>query len=135
MTENDNNLVLGDSNGGNFLLYQGDDDQIRIDVRLEDETVWLTQRFLGELYGKSVKTINEHIQNIYSEGELAPEATIRKFRIVQTEGSRQVERLVDHYSLEATLAVGYTCSKQSRYSVPQVGNRNTWRISSKGICS
>jgi len=62
---------------------------------------------MGELYQVSVKTVNEHLVNIYNEGELAPQATIRKFRIVQTEGARRVSRMVDHYNLDAILAVGY----------------------------
>jgi len=67
----------------------------------------LSQKLLAELYGVSVPTINEHIANIYDEEELLSEATIRKFRIVQTEGSRQVGRLIDHYNLEMIIAVGF----------------------------
>ncbi|WP_026368897.1 virulence RhuM family protein [Aminiphilus circumscriptus] len=90
---------------GQLLIYQ--DGSLRVQVRLDGETVWLTQRLMAELYQVSVKTINEHLLNIYEEGELEPEATVRKFRRVQTEGSRQVSRVVDHYNLEAILAVGY----------------------------
>ena len=90
---------------GRFLLYR--EGETQISVRIEGNTVWLTQRLLAELYNVSVKTINEHLINIYDEGELLPEATIRKFRIVQMEGNRQVSRLVEHYSLETILAVGY----------------------------
>lgn len=91
---------------GEFLLYQTEDGQTRIDVRVADETVWLYQRHIAQLFEVSVKTANEHLVNIYSERELDPTATIRKFRIVQTEGSRQVSREVDHYNLDAVLAVG-----------------------------
>jgi hypothetical protein len=90
-----------------FLLYQTEGGETRVQVRLFEGTVWLTQRLISELYLKSIKTINEHIKNIYEEGELDPEATIRKFRIVQFEGDRQVERLVDFYNLDMILAVGY----------------------------
>jgi hypothetical protein len=90
---------------GRIILYS--EGQTNINVRLEGETVWLTQRSLSELYQVSVPTINEHLTNIYDEGELSAEATIRKFRIVQVEGNRNVSRLVDHYSLEVILAVGY----------------------------
>jgi hypothetical protein len=76
-------------------------------VRLENETVWLSQRLLAELFQKDVRTINEHIKNIYDEYELLPESTIRKFRIVQTEGNRQVSRTVDFYNLNVIIAVGY----------------------------
>ena len=78
-----------------ILLYQAGDGKQRIEVRLENETVWLSQRLLAELFHKDVRTINAHIKNIYVEGELLPEATIRKFRIVQNEGNRQVSRIVD----------------------------------------
>ncbi|HZF08433.1 MAG TPA: virulence RhuM family protein [Thermoanaerobaculia bacterium] len=90
-----------------IVFYQGEDGRSRLQVRLDGGTVWLTQRLLAELYQKDVRTINEHLQNIFEEGELDPEPTIRKFRIVRTEGEREVSRLVDHYNLEAILAVGY----------------------------
>ena len=90
-----------------ILLYQTGDGRQRIEVRLENETVWLSQRLLAELFHKDVRTINEHIKNIYGEGELLPEATIRKFRIVQTEGKRRVSRTVDFYDLDVIIAVGY----------------------------
>ncbi len=81
-----------------ILFYQTEDGRNRIEVRLDENTVWLSQRLLAELFQKDVRTINEHVQNIYEEGEFAPEATIRKFRIVQTEGKREVERAVDFYN-------------------------------------
>lgn len=90
-----------------ILLYQTEDGRQRIEVRLENETVWLSQRLLAELFQKDVRTINEHIKNIYDECELLPESTIRKFRIVQTEGNRQVSRTVDFYNLNVIIAVGY----------------------------
>ena len=83
-----------------ILIYQTEDGRIRIDVRLENETVWLSQKLLAELFQKDVRTINEYIKNIYSEGDLEPEATIRKFRIVRMEGRRQVARQVDFYNLD-----------------------------------
>ncbi len=92
---------------GQFLIYQAEDGSIKVDVRLEDETVWLTQKLMSELFQKDVRTISEHISNVYDEGELEPEATIRKFRIVQTEGSREVTRIVDFYNLDMILSVGY----------------------------
>lgn len=90
-----------------LVFYQTEDGKSRIQVQLQDGTVWLSQRLLAELYQVSVRTISEHIINIYSDHELIPQATIRKFRTVQTEGSRQVERLMDFYSLEMILAIGY----------------------------
>jgi hypothetical protein len=90
-----------------IIFYQTEDGQSKIQVRLLDGTVWLSQRLLAELYQVSTRTISEHIINIYSDHELLPEATIRKFRLVQTEGIRQVERLVDFYNLDMILAIGY----------------------------
>ncbi len=90
---------------GQLPIYQ--DGGLKLQVRLDGQTVWLTQRLLAELFQVSVKTANEHLVNIYDEGELAREATVRSFRIVQREGSRDVARQVEHYSLDAILAVGY----------------------------
>ena len=92
---------------GEFLLYTTEDGAAKLEVRLVDETVWLTQKQMSELFGKDVRTISEHIRNIYYEQELAPDPTIRNFRIVQTEGQRQVERDVAHYNLDVIISVGY----------------------------
>ncbi len=90
-----------------FILYQTDDDRIRIETRMQDETVWLTQKQMAELFQKDIRTINEHLKNIYAEGELVSESTIRKFRIVRLEGTREVARSIDHYNLDAIISVGY----------------------------
>jgi hypothetical protein len=90
-----------------LILYTTPDHQTRIEVRLEGETVWLSQRQMAQLFQKSVKTVNEHIGNIYDEGELAPGPTIRKSRIVQTEGEREVSREVELYNLDVIISVGY----------------------------
>ncbi len=90
---------------GQLLIYH--DGALNVQVRIDGQTVWLTQRGMAELYQVTTKTINEHLVNIYIEYELNPAATIRKFRIVQTEGERQVSRIVEHYNLDAILAVGY----------------------------
>ncbi len=92
---------------GELLVYQGKGTDSPIQVRLEGDSVWLTQKLMAQLYGISVPTINEHISNIYEEEELRPEATIRKFRIVQPEGDRQIKRLVDFYNLQMIIAVGF----------------------------
>ena len=94
-------------NQTSFLMYQTEDGETKINVRIEDETVWMTQKVIAELFQKGVPTINEHIKNIYIEGELVEEATLRKNRIVQVEGSRKIERVVAHYNLEMILAIGY----------------------------
>lgn len=99
---------MADSPSSSEIVFpQGEAGRSRIQVRLDGGTVWLTQRLLSELFQKDVRTINEHLQNIFEEGEADPTATIRKFRIVQTEGNREVARLVDHYNLDVILAVGY----------------------------
>ncbi len=90
-----------------LVLYTTADGSIRLQLRVDEQMLWLTQRQIAELFQKSVPTINEHLQNIYSEQALPPAATLRKFRIVQAEGSRRVERLLDHYSLDVVIAVGY----------------------------
>ncbi|PTU69710.1 hydroxyacid dehydrogenase [Chromobacterium haemolyticum] len=92
---------------GEFVMFSSADGQVRIECRFESETLWLSQATMAELYGKDVRTINEHLQNVFKEAELDPAATIRKFRIVRQEGARQVSREIDHYSLSAILAVGY----------------------------
>lgn len=74
-----------------IIIYQNQEGNIKIDVRLEEETVWLTQAQLCELFQKSKATISEHIKNVFTEGELNTESTVRKFRTVQIEGSRSVE--------------------------------------------
>ena len=90
-----------------ILLYQAEDGRTRIECRLEDETIWLTQAQIAELFQVTVPTVNEHLKGIWDEGELASGATIRSFRIVRTEGRREAARDIEHYRLEAILAVGY----------------------------
>ncbi len=84
----------------------------RVELRYEDENVWLTQRMMAELYGVDVRTINEHIQKIYDDNELSEGTTIRNFRIVQTEGNREVSRDVKHYSLQMIISVGFKVNNE-----------------------
>ncbi len=93
--------------GGEILLYQTPDGQTRLECRFSEKTIWLTQRLMADIYQIGVNTVTYHIQAIYADGELIPAATVRQYRIVQTEGTRRVERIVDHYNLEMILAVGY----------------------------
>lgn len=92
---------------GEILFYQTDDGGTRIDVRLHDETLWLTQMQMAELFQKDKRTISEHIANVYDEGELAQEATVRNFRSVQKEGNREVERDLASYNLDVIISIGY----------------------------
>jgi hypothetical protein len=94
-------------NNSEILIYQNSEGSIKIDVRLEDESVWLTQAQLCELFQKSKATISEHIKNVFEEGELDQNSTVRNFRTVQTEGNRQVERAIDFYNLDVIISVGY----------------------------
>ncbi len=97
---------------GEFVLFTSADGQTRVECRFESDTLWLSQASMAELYDKDVRTINEHLINIYNEGELVQNATIRKFRIVRLEGTRQVSREIDHYNLDAILSVGYRVRSQ-----------------------
>ena len=90
-----------------IILYSTPQGEIKIEVFLQDETVWLTQRAMGELFGVSKKTISEHLGNIYKSNELQREATVRKIRTVQNEGEREVARTLDFYNLDAIISVGY----------------------------
>ncbi len=88
-------------------IYQTEDGKSQIAIALEHDTLWLSQAQLAELFDKDVRTINEHIQNIFKTGELNKQATVRKFRIVRQEGGRQVKREIDHYNLDMAISVGY----------------------------
>ena len=90
-----------------IIFYQSEDGQTRIQCRFENETLWLTQLLIAELFQVTVPTVNEHLKGIFEDGELEAEATIRKFRIVRVEGNREVSRELEHYNLAAILAVGY----------------------------
>lgn len=94
-------------NSNSFLLYTTPNGDVRVDVFLEDETIWLTQKSMGELFGVVKSTISEHLSNIYETGELEKEATVRKIRTVQLEGDREVKRSVEFYNLDAIISVGY----------------------------
>lgn len=96
-----------DAPKGEILLYQTEDGTTRIDVRLQDETLWLTQMQMAELFQKDKRTISEHIANVYDEGELSKEVTVRNFRTVQKEGNREVERDLASYNLDVVISVGY----------------------------
>ncbi|WP_291921277.1 virulence RhuM family protein, partial [Limnohabitans sp.] len=96
-----------------FLIYQTEGGKTQISVVLENETLWLSQKQLSELFGKAKGTISEHIKHIFEDGELLPAATVRLFRTVQTEGSRTVEREVEHYNLDMVLALGYRVRSQA----------------------
>lgn len=90
-----------------FLLYRSEDEEIAVNAFIKDETIWLTQKAMAELFGVESQTINYHLKEIYKTEELQEEATTRKFRVVQQEGIRNVERDLQFYNLDAIISVGY----------------------------
>ncbi len=92
---------------GELILYETEDGRTRVECRFADETLWLSQALMAELFQVKVPTINEHLKSIFAEGEVDAGSTIRSFRIVRQEGERQVTRSIEHYNLDAILAVGY----------------------------
>ncbi|EWH03586.1 virulence RhuM family protein [Halomonas sp. BC04] len=95
-----------------IVIFEDADKAVEVRLDADQETVWLNQRQMAELFGKDVRTVNEHVLNVYSEGELEREATIRDFRIVRQEGSRQVTRVIEHYNLDVIISVGYRVKSQ-----------------------
>ncbi len=97
------------SSAAEYLTFiaAGGGSETSVEMRYEDENVWLTQKMMATLYNVSVPAINQHLKRIYADNELEPEATIKKYLIVQTEGKREVQREVDHFSLQAIIAVGF----------------------------
>ena len=95
-----------------IILYQDDNEITRVSVRFADEDLWLTQNQLVDIYQTSKSNVSEHIKHIFEDGELVREATVRKFRTVQIEGTRNVEREVEHYNLDMIIALGYRVQSQ-----------------------
>lgn len=100
-TNNSNNEL------NHFILYTAPSGEVKIEIYIQNETVWLTQQKIAELFGVAKSTISEHLSNIFETGELEKEATVRKFRTVQPEGDREVARNLDYYNLDAIISVGY----------------------------
>ena len=90
-----------------IILYQPNELTARIEVRIEDETVWLNRNQIATLFARDVKTIGKHINNVFSEEELEKTSTVAKFATVQNEGDREVKRQIDYYSLDVLISVGY----------------------------
>ncbi len=93
--------------GGEIVIYQTEGGQAKMEVRLEGESLWLSQTGLAKLYQTTIPNINIHIKNIYEESELLETATIKDYLIVQTEGERRISRQVKHYNLDMIISVGY----------------------------
>ena len=95
------------SNGFDFLIYKAADEEVSVNAVIKDDTIWLTQKSMAELFDVRIPAISKHLANIYNEGELNQDSTVSKMEIVQTEGSRSVTRKVDFYNLDAIISVGY----------------------------
>ena len=122
------------SSAAEYLTYVASvgDQQDSIEMRYEDENIWLTQKMMATLYGVGLPTINEHIKKIYADSELEESATIRNFRIVQTEGSRQVTRDTKHYNLQMSIAVGFKVNNErADADKPHMG-LTTWAAAPEG---
>lgn len=94
-----------------FIASEGERED-RVEIRYEEENIWLTQKAMAQLYDINIRTVNEHIKSIFNDRELTPEATIRKFRIVQNEGTRAVRREVNHYNLQMIISVGFKVNSE-----------------------
>lgn len=99
-------------NSSEIILYTTPKGDVKLEVIIQDETVWLTHKAMGELFGVAKSTISEHLTNIYQSGELEKEATVRKIRTVQVEAGREVARNLDFYNLDAIISVGYRVNSQ-----------------------
>jgi len=100
-------IFVNEENVSQFIIYQTEDNQTKLDVRFEGETVWLTQTLMAELFQTSTDNVGLHLKNIYLEGELKEKATTEDYSVVRQEGSRQVKRSLKHYNLDAIISVGY----------------------------
>ena len=131
---------------GEILLYNNDGEKEFVSVVFRDETFWLTQKAMAELFDVNVPAISKHLQNIYEEEELTRDATVSKMETVQAEGSRRIRRTLEHYNLDAIIAVGYRVQPgchhrrglpgelQKGHPVPPVGDQDTERVHHQGLC-
>ena len=115
-----NSIVLNQNNG-EIVLYEPNS-SIRLEVRMQEETVWLTQAQMGQLFGCSTDNVGLHLKNLYTEGEIDFEATAEEISVVRKEGKRQVVRSILHYNLDAILSVGYRVSSKKATRFRQWAN-------------
>jgi len=111
-----------------FLLYAAPDGAVKVRVLFKDETAWLTQKALAELFGVKVPAINKHLNNIFESEELSRVATVSKMEIVQSEGGRKVTREVELYNLDAIIAVGYRVNSYQAHAIPHLGDQDPARV-------
>jgi hypothetical protein len=130
MTDREKNLIRNST--AEFLIFTSTAGEESIEVRYEDETVWLSQKMMALLFDVRIPTINEHLKNIYESGELSREATIRKFLIVRTEGNREVSRNLEYYSLDAIISAGYRINSKRATQFRQWATRVLREFAIKG---
>ena len=121
------------ANRGEILLYSDDSGKEFINVVFKDETFWLTQKAMAELFDVNVPAVSKHLQNIYEENELTRDATISKMETVQQEGERQVKRMVDFYNLDAIIAVGYRVNSKKATRFRQWATKTLKEYIQKGF--
>ena len=122
-----------DKNKSQLIIYQTETGETKIDVRFQDETVWLSQQLMAELFQTTIPNINMHIKNIFDEGELSKNATIKDFLIVQKEGERQVKRKIDYYNLDMIISVGYRIKSRVATHFRQWATRHLREYIVKGL--
>lgn len=122
-----------DSNTSQFIIYQSEDGKTRLDVRFVDETVWLTQALMAELFSTTPENVLMHLKNIFSDGELDQNATTKDFLVVRQEGSRQVKRSLKHYNLDAIISVGYRVQSHTATRFRQWATRQLREYIVKGF--
>lgn len=122
-----------DSNTSQFIIYQSEDGKTRLDVRFVDETVWLTQALMAELFSTTPENVLMHLKNIFSEGELDQNATTKDFLVVRQEGTRQVKRSLKHYNLDAIISVGYRVQSHTATRFRQWATRQLREYIVKGF--
>jgi len=123
------------SSAAEYLTFvaAGGDSETSVEMRYEDENIWLTQKMMAILYDVSVSAINQHLKRIFADNELVREATIKKYLIVQTEGSRQVQRKVEHYNLHAIIAVGFKIENERAVQFRKWGQSNCEGLHHSGL--
>lgn len=128
-----NEVSIIRSSAAEYLTFVAASGRDGVEAIYADENVWLTQKMMGVLYDVDVRTVNEHLIKIYADTELAEEATIRNFRIVQTEGARQVGRDIKHYNLNAIIAVGYKVNSERAVQFRKWANLIVEEFTRKGF--
>lgn len=120
-------------NNEKIVLYYTEDGKVTVDMRFEDETFWITQKAMSELFDVQIPAVAKHLKNIYDEGELDYQATVSKKEIVQSEGTRRVTRSVDFYNLDAIIAVGYRVNSKKATHFRQWSTKTLKEYIQKGF--